>query len=141
VRPALGENNRLSQSVQRAGQTQPTQWTLHFVHKCRNVTHLCFDLLLSDSHLAETHRSCHTGVGYRSSFPHSTRNSLNYSQFLINNFLSFLSPKFELVPFPLLHHVVFFHFRSSLASLWLQKGMASLNLRLAPEEEVMVICF
>ncbi len=35
----------------------------------------------------------------------------------------------------------FFHFRSSLESEWLQKGMASLHLRLAPEEEVMFICF
>jgi hypothetical protein len=89
-------------------------------------------LILPDSRLAEKHRSCHAGVGYRSSFPHSTRNS---------QFLSFLSPKFELVPFPHLHHAVFFHFRSSLASLWLQKGIASLHLRLAPEKNVMVICF
>ncbi len=83
---------------------QPTQRTLHFVHKCRNVTNLCFDQILPDSRLAENHRYCHAGVGYRSSFAHSTRNS---------QILSFLSPKFELVPFPHLHHAVFFHFRSS----------------------------
>jgi hypothetical protein len=59
------KKNRLSQSVQRAGQAQPTQWTLHFVHKCRNVTNLCFDLLLPDSSLTENHRSCHEGVGYQ----------------------------------------------------------------------------
>ncbi len=58
---------------------------------CRNVTHLCFDLILPNSRLAENHRFCHSGVGCRSSFPCSTK----YSQFL-----SFLWPKFELVPFP-----------------------------------------
>jgi hypothetical protein len=47
------------------------------------VTHLCFDLILPDSRLAENHRFCHAGVGYRTSFPHSARNS---------QFLSFLSP-------------------------------------------------
>ena len=78
---------------------------------------------MPESRLAENHRYCHAGVGYRSSFPHSTRNS---------RFLSFLSHKFELVPFPHLHHAVFFHFRSSLVSEWLRKGMASLHLRLAP---------
>ncbi len=91
--------------------------------------------------------SCHAGVRYRSSFHHSTRNS---------QFLSFLSPKFELVPFPHLHHAVFFYFRSSRCIFsfplyffisafplvpWLQKGMGSLHLRLAPGEEVMIICF
>jgi hypothetical protein len=61
-------------------------------------------------------------VGYHSSCPCSTGNS---------QFLSFLSPTFELVPFPHIRHVVFFHFRSSLSSLWLPKGMAALHLRLA----------
>ncbi len=45
------------------------------------------------------------------------------------------------MPFPHLYPAVFFHFCSSLASLWLQKVMTSPHLRLAPEEEVMVICF
>ncbi len=94
---------------------------LHLVHKCRNVTYLCFDLILPDSRLAENYRFCHAGVGYCSSFPCSTRNS---------QFLSFLSPKFLN-----LHPAVFFHFRSSLASLWLQKGMTSLHLRLARARE------
>jgi hypothetical protein len=71
-------------------------------------------LTLPDSHLAENHRFCHAGVGYRRSFSCSTRNS---------QLFSFLSPKFELVPFPHLHPAVFFHFCSSLTSLWLQKGM------------------
>jgi hypothetical protein len=35
---------------------------------------------------------------------------------------------------------VFFHFCSSLVSLWLQKGMP-LHLKLATEKEVIVICF
>ncbi len=135
MRPAPGKKS--PESVGAAGRPGPADTAdptmgLHFVHKCCNVTHLCFDLLLPDSRLAENHRFCHVGVCYRSRFPHFTRNS---------QFLSFLSPKFELVPFPHLHHAVFFSFRSSLASLWLQKGMASLHLRLAPEEEVMVICF
>ncbi len=89
VRPALGGKNRLSQSAP-AGRAQPTQHTLQFVHRCCNVTHLCFDLIQPDSRLAENHRFCHTGVlpgvGYCSSFPSSTRNS---------QFLSFLSQKFE----------------------------------------------
>ncbi len=105
--------NRLSQSAQRVCLARPTQRTLQIVHKCRNLTLLCFGLLLSDTRLAGNHRFCHEGVGYRSSFPASTWNS---------QFLSFLSPKFELVPFPHLHLAVFFHFsRRVLASLWLKK--------------------
>ena len=48
--------------------------------------------------------------------------------------ISFLRSGMSMIP-------VFFHFRSSLVSEWLQKGTASLHLRLAPEEEVMFICF
>ncbi len=111
----------------RSGPARPTRPSdpimgLRFIHKCRNVTDLCFDLILPDFRLAENHRFCDAGVSYRSSFPHSTRNS-------------------QLVPFPHHHHAVFFNFHSSLASLWLQKGMASLHLLLANEEKVMVICF
>ncbi len=134
VGEARSRKNKWSESLGAAGRPGPADpvdptMGLHFVHKCRNVTHLCFDLILPDSRLAGNHRFCHAGIGYRSSFPHSTRSS---------QFLSFLSPKFELVPFPNLHHAVIFHFRSSLASLWLQKGMASLHLWLATEEKVMV---
>jgi hypothetical protein len=137
VGEARSRKKKTSVSVHVAGPRGPTDTAdptmgLHFVHKCRNVTHLCFDILLPDSRLAEKHQNRHASVCYRSSFPHSTRNS---------QFLSFLSPKFELVPFPHVHRAVFFHFRSSLASLWLQKGMASLHLRLATEEKVMVIWF
>jgi hypothetical protein len=106
------KKTRLIQSAQPAGRAQPTRRILQCVHKYCTVTHLCFDLFLSDSRLAENHRFCHAGVGYRSSFPHSSRNS---------QFLSFLLPKFELVPFPHLHHALCFHFCSPLASLWLQK--------------------
>jgi hypothetical protein len=60
---------------------------------------LCFDLILPDSCLAENRRFC---VGYCSSFHCFTRNSQS---------VSFLSPKFELVPFPHLHPAVFFHIR------------------------------
>jgi hypothetical protein len=135
VRPAPGKKSPESVGTAgRPGPADPADPTkgLHFVHKCRNVTHLCFDSILPDSGLAENHPFCHAGVGYRSSFPHSTRNS---------QFLSFLSSLFELVPFSHLHHAVFFHFRSSLTSLWLQKGMASLHVQLATEEKVVVICF
>jgi hypothetical protein len=72
---------RLNQSVHRACRA----------HKCRNATHLCFDLLFSYSRLAENNRFCYAGVRYCSSFSYSTR----YSQFL-----SFPQPKFNLVPFP-----------------------------------------
>jgi hypothetical protein len=44
-----GGVSTLSQFAQRAGRAQPTPWTLQFVHKCRNVTHLHFGLLLFDS--------------------------------------------------------------------------------------------
>jgi hypothetical protein len=39
------EYNCLGQSAQQAGRRMPTQRILHFVHKCGNVTHLCYDLL------------------------------------------------------------------------------------------------
>jgi hypothetical protein len=114
VGEARSRKKKLSVSVHVAGPRGPADTAdptmgLHFLHK---VTHLCFDILLPESRLSEKHRYCHASVCYRSRFPHSTRNS---------QFLSFLSPKFELVPFLLLHRAVVFHFRSSLASLWLQK--------------------
>jgi hypothetical protein len=40
----------------------------NFVHKYRNVTHLCFNSLLSYSSLAENYRFSRAGVSYRSSF-------------------------------------------------------------------------
>jgi hypothetical protein len=94
------------------------------------------DLFVFRSIILPESRYWHAGVCYRSSFPHSTRNS---------QFLSFLSPKFELVPFPHLHPAVIFSFslvpRVGFAPKSLEKGMASLHLRLASEEEVMFICF
>ena len=80
--PFQKKTNHLSQSAQRAGRSLPTQWTLHFVHKCRNETHLRFNIFLSYFQQAENHRFCDAGVGYSSSFPYSTRSS---------QFLSFLS--------------------------------------------------
>ncbi len=73
------QNKKSSVSVGAAGRPGPADpadpaMGLHFFYinvasKTRNVTHLCFDLILPDSRLAEIHRYCHTGVGYRSSFP------------------------------------------------------------------------
>ncbi len=54
---------------------------LHFVHRCRKVvTHLCFDLILPDSRLAENHRFCHAGVVYRSRFPSITKSWQNITE-------------------------------------------------------------
>ncbi len=122
------KKKRLCQSAQRAGRAQPTPMGLHFVHKYRNVTHLCFDLRLPYSRLAESHQFCHASVGYRSIFPCYTR---------ISQFLSFLSPKFESVQFP----AVYFHFLLIPRVVMALKRYASLRLWLATEESVMVICF
>jgi hypothetical protein len=127
------KTNRLSQSAQRAGPTDPLDPTmgLHFVHQCRNVAHLCFDSILPDTRLAENHRFCHAGVCYRSSFPHYTRNS----QFL--SFLSRRSPTFITLNF-FISTANSAHPSRRYGS---KKIMASLHLRLATEEKVMVICF
>jgi hypothetical protein len=85
----VGKTHCLSLSAQRLGRARPTQRSLHFVDKCHNMTHLCFYLLLPYSHLAENHRFFHAGVGYRNSFPSSTRNS-QFSSFLSPGLTSFL---------------------------------------------------
>ncbi len=86
MRPAPGKKNPLCQSTwlgpRGPADTADPTMGLHFVHKCRNVTHLCFDIALP---VSQKNIDIATQVCYRSSFPHSTRNS---------QFLSFISPKF-----------------------------------------------
>jgi hypothetical protein len=57
-----GRNNRLpGPSVPAAGRQAcccASQRTLHFVHKCGNMTHLCSELLFSNPRLAENHWFC-----------------------------------------------------------------------------------
>ncbi len=58
VGEARCRKNNSSVSVHVAGPRGPADTAmalmgLHFVHTCRNVTHLCFDILLPDSRLAE----------------------------------------------------------------------------------------
>jgi hypothetical protein len=70
VGEARSRKKKSSESVHVAGPRGPADpadptMGLHFVHKCCNVTHFCFNLLLPDSRLAENHRSCRAGVGYR----------------------------------------------------------------------------
>jgi hypothetical protein len=101
----------MSESVhaarQRAGRARrPTQGTLHFVHRCENVTLLSFDLLLSHSRLAGKpsilpHRCEPTvgPVGIRSWFPKSARN---------DHFFSFPSPTFESASFLRIHPANYF---------------------------------
>ena len=59
VGEARSRENKSSESVGAAGRPAPADpadpaMGLHFVHKCRNVTHLCFDLILPDSRLADS---------------------------------------------------------------------------------------
>ncbi len=58
VGEARSRKKKPSVSVHVAGPRGPADTAdptmgLHFVHKCRNVTHLCFDILLPDFRLAE----------------------------------------------------------------------------------------
>ncbi len=65
------QKKKTSESVCAAGRPGPADPAdpIQFVHKCSNVTNVCFDLILPDSGLAENHRFCHAGVGYRRIFP------------------------------------------------------------------------
>jgi hypothetical protein len=116
---ARSRGKKLSESVRAAGRSgpaDPADPTLCTQISQRDPFVLRFIIIRFPSHIKPLILQRRCGL----CFPYSTRMQLM--------FLSFPSPIFELVQFPLLHPAVFFPFYSPLASVWPQKDMALLRL-------------